>query len=311
MAKIEAVKRATAVPAGLEIKPSDGYDAMLNVLIDAEPNFLPENIADGIAIWGKTGTAKPRVTDGDWPFDGDPDIPAKDKFDEKVQEKDPYAPTGDYFVLADDLGNITIGYMGVGQNEGFLSYNGAALPPIPPEWDKEKYPYLYISPDKYGSGYQIFAFDKKGYYEAAEHRLRRTAPCSWWSCECDPAKEMVWSDFHEYTHTNTLVDMVSDLSTMIYLNFNVVYGGEVVFSTPEPEPTSRFTVSYYNNNTTEFKAIGWIRVSYHTTGEHAGTWTVDDFSTQASGGWNYLKNLRACTRDKLCFRGKVIWPNNS
>lgn len=185
MAKIEAAKRATAVPAGLEITPSDGYDAMLEVIFAAEPNFLPENIAHGITIWGKTGTAKPRVTNGEWPFDGDPNIPSEDDFDDEVKKNDPSAPVEDKFVLADNLGNITTGYM---------------------------------------------------------------------------------------------------------------YGDE-------------FEITYYDPVTTEFRARGWRRVSYHTTGEHAGTYTTDDFTTQESGGWNYLKNIRVCTREKLYYNGVEIWPN--
>lgn len=73
---------------------------------------------------------------------------------------------------------------------------------------------------------------------------------------------------------------------------------------------SPFTITSYDPITTEFKAKGWRRLSYHTTGEQAGTWTYDDFTDTESGGWNYLKNIRSCSRDKLYYNGVEVWPNN-
>ena len=196
MAKIESRKIVTPDPAGMEITPSVGYDAMLEVILEAEPNFLPEHIADGIEIWGVVGTAKPRVEpgNGDWPFDppDDPEnpepgeIPSEGDFDEEAERDDPAVPKEDKFVLADNLGNITTGYL---------------------------------------------------------------------------------------------------------------YGDE-------------FEITWYDPVTTEFRAKGWRRVSYHTTGEHADTYTTDDFTTQESGGWNYLKNIRMCTRAALYYNGVEIWPNS-
>ena len=72
-----------------------------------------------------------------------------------------------------------------------------------------------------------------------------------------------------------------------------------------------FTITSYNHATTEFKAIGWIRLSYHTTGEHAGKFTLDDFRTVESGGWNYLKNIRYCSRNALYYNGVQIWPETA
>ena len=76
-----------------------------------------------------------------------------------------------------------------------------------------------------------------------------------------------------------------------------------------------FTITSYDPITTEFKATGAIRMAYHTTGESAGTWTLDDFTSAESGGWNYLKNIRSCTREKLycTIDGTAyeVWPNSA
>lgn len=181
---MQAAKTVAPDPAGMEILPDDGYGAMLKVILAAEPNFQPWNIAAGIHIWGKTGTAKPAAS-AEWPFD-DEDIPSEEDFDGEAEKDDPDVPKKDMFVLADDQGNITKAYL---------------------------------------------------------------------------------------------------------------YGDE-------------FEITFYDPATTEFKAKGWRRVSWHTTGENAGTYTRDNFRTEESGGWNYLKNIRSCTREKLYYQGIEIWPNN-
>lgn len=74
--------------------------------------------------------------------------------------------------------------------------------------------------------------------------------------------------------------------------------------------TVPFEITSYDQITTEFKAKGWRRLSYHTTGADAGTWTYDDFTDAESGGWNYLKNIRSCAREKLYYNGVEVWPNS-
>lgn len=192
-----------AFPAGCQEKAVDptaegwtvtadmGYEALSKVTVAAVEGLTPENIPRNITIGGVTGTAKPcAVTDGSWPFDGDDDDPvappAKNTVDAAVQEKDPNAPVEDYFVLADNEGNITTAYM-------------------------------------YGDAFRI---------------------------------------------------------------------------------------TWYNPITTEFRAVGWRRVSKHTSGELAGTIEQKDFTTDESDGWNYLCNIRACTRSTLYYNGVEIWPNN-
>lgn len=69
-----------------------------------------------------------------------------------------------------------------------------------------------------------------------------------------------------------------------------------------------FTITEYDSETTEFKATGWLRVAYHTTGEYARQVTIDDFRTTASEGWNYLKNIRETTRGIFYYNGEQVWP---
>lgn len=76
-----------------------------------------------------------------------------------------------------------------------------------------------------------------------------------------------------------------------------------------PASPSGFTITHYDPATTDFSAVGWRRMSYHTTGELAGQWTYDDFSTTASSGGNFLKNIIQCSREKLYYNGTEVWPN--
>ena len=72
-----------------------------------------------------------------------------------------------------------------------------------------------------------------------------------------------------------------------------------------------FEITSYNPINTDFAAKGAVRLAYHTTGENAGKWTHDNFYDTPSKGWNYLKNIRSCTRDKLYYKGYEVWPDDS
>lgn len=65
-----------------------------------------------------------------------------------------------------------------------------------------------------------------------------------------------------------------------------------------------FTITSFDPLTTEFKAKGWKRLSWHKETE---TWTFDDFTDVESGGWNYTNNIKYCTRDALYYMGCQIW----
>lgn len=90
-----------------------------------------------------------------------------------------------------------------------------------------------------------------------------------------------------------------DLMVLVSSSGNITYG----------YLAEDFTITEFNLSTTDFKASGWRRLSYHVNGPLAGTWTYDDFSTEASGGMNYIKNIRSCSREKLYYNGVEIWPN--
>lgn len=111
-------KTVIADPAGMTILPDEGYSGMLKAIIAAEPNFQPWNMVDGIEAWGITGTAKPAVSTApptNLPVD-------KDDADTAYEEQTGAAPAEtDYFVCADNNGNITYWYL----SESFeiTSYN--------------------------------------------------------------------------------------------------------------------------------------------------------------------------------------------
>lgn len=166
----------------LEVTADDGFAALLRVIIEKDTNHEPQNIAEGITIFGVTGTRKVRAEAG---FPSGLPV-TEEEMDNAFSEADPDADmaTVDKMVLISNDGNITIGY-------------------------------LYAD----------------------------------------------------------------------------------------------FTVTGYDPSTTDFRAVGWRRVSYHTTGDKAGTITVDNFIKVSSTGWNYLKNVRSCTREKLYYGDIEIWPN--
>ena len=93
---------------------------------------------------------------------------------------------------------------------------------------------------------------------------------------------------------------------LYFLLFYGIYPCIFAYNSASP---SGFTITRYDPATTDFSAVGWRRLSYHTTGELAGKWTYDDFSTTPSTGGNYLKNIIQCSREKLYYNGVEVWPN--
>lgn len=68
-----------------------------------------------------------------------------------------------------------------------------------------------------------------------------------------------------------------------------------------------FTVTSYDAATTNYAASGHVNC---TVNKETGTWTMGDYSTEASPGGNYAKNIKyssAC----WYYNGSVIWPISS
>lgn len=65
-----------------------------------------------------------------------------------------------------------------------------------------------------------------------------------------------------------------------------------------------FQVLTYDETTTEFTAQGWLYCEYTKSSQ---TWRVVDYTTDASTGSNFVKNIRYSSV-YWEYNGKVIWP---
>lgn len=298
-------KTVTADPAGMTILPDEGYSGMLKAIIAAEPNFQPWNLVDGIEAWGITGTAKPAVSTApptNLPVD-------KDDADTAYEDATGAAPTeADYFILADNDGNITYGYM---QSASTALYNGVELPDIESVWtDKETYPYACIF-DQNSNLYKtelFLALTSEPIYSDGTNFICPGKSIRYF-IDVDSADVTyhVWG--HSFISNSDYSLFSDDMPQRFYWsNYDLYLDGSVYLAASDPVPSGGFTITYYDPSTTEFKATGWTRLSYHTTGENAGQWTFDDFTSEASAGENYLKNIRYCTREKLYWQGYEVWP---
>lgn len=295
----------TAIPAAtdVEVTPDDGIAGLLKVLIDADINHKPYNIMDGITIHGVTGTAKPYVvTDGTWPFPstdiepGPHEPPTEEEVDNAVKEDDPDVNTEDKMVLVDNEGNVTTGYLYTEEDCGLMDYGGYLVLPDKPEHDQDIYPYeiILLKDDAYVFVCSASTF-KRGLFSV-------TSDGPYISFGADP-------DTGEYWALTESGESFSESGTIKWTNAEIT--GTYITAVPDPyEPVSAgFALTGYRFETTEFEAIGWRRISKHTTGELAGTITKDSFVRRASTGWNYLRHLRSCAREKLYYRGHEVWPS--
>ena len=323
MAKIEAKKRATAIPAGLEITPSDGYDAMLEVILAAEPNFKPENIMAGIEVWGKIGTATPTESNnnsGFYPNDDkddpdepyDPDKPGNTKVPNKIIEEETgqSADTFDVMILQNGTGDVTYGFL----EKGLWDYNGTVLPALP-EWDKETYPYALIVEASDG----FVGEEPNGMFNLffckLEQSVRQYDGKIFIAMDDGGTNGIV--QYYKYNPTSDTgwvshgeLYVLGYYPALVWTNYDIrfVHTEDVYMSASDPIEHPAFEITWYDPATTNFKAKGWRRLSYHRQGDY---WQSDDFTTVESGGWNYLKNITECTREKLYYMGVEVWPNMS
>ena len=277
---------------------------MAEYLATQGTELKPENIAEGITIFGVTGTMKHGKYD-DWP----PYIPPVPEFDEVVGELDPNAPKMDKMLLMDDKGNVTVGYMYNTAVTGWYKYGGAVLPPVPEE-AKSTHPYDAITVIRGGRGEvkraTLYRSASRWYYSGDESKhLNNKADAPAHVRFTYTSESGVWS---EGTYSDTQLNFALEVGEkLVYLSHSSLAGITVTYpaSTPSLSP---FAITAYSYKTTEFRAIGWIRVAYHTTGEYAGKFTVDDFRATESGGWNYIKNVRLSTRESLEYNAVSVWP---
>lgn len=275
-----------------------------------------ENIAEGISIFGVKGSMKYAMYD-DWP-DGIPPVP---EFDEVAKELDPDAAGLDKMLLMDELGNVTVGYMYGSAVTGLYDYNGVPLLPLP-DWDKSAYPYAVIVVERRDAGniykVELHCSSNKilgGFILSADRNLYTAVGSDYmyyyyyesdrsggWKASAATVTES--SDFYEMSHGDTLTWANHNVYQNAYITPSA---HEAVLESSEPVAAG-FRFSSYNYMTTEFRAVGWLRLGYHTTGDKAGQITLEDFRTEESGGYNYVKNLRWSSRESLQYLDDSIWP---
>lgn len=211
----------------------------------------------------------------------------------------------DVMVMENGTGDVIYGFLEKGQ-AGMCNYNGMLLPALP-TWDKSTYPYAVIMETKR-------SLDNNETFDYAlwlskvpmtcDVSINVPGPCI--VSECTDG--ITWSEFGDREtdyHWNSFFN-----GPNLWVNHDVYidesYGGGLYLAASDPIPTTSFEITWYDPATTNFKAKGWRRLSYHRQGDY---WQSDDFTTVESGGWNYLKNIRSCTREKLYYNGVEVWPH--
>lgn len=291
---IQAVKMSEYSGSDIEIVADDPYLYMQKVVIRGDRNLQSWNIRKGITIFNKTGTAGLPVSKKD------ADVEYEEEFDE--------TPSADMMVLVDDLGNITYGYfLGSWYSYRDAKYNRyVSLPGLPEDLDTNAYSKIFIwYSDLSGTAVAHLCASANTFYAN-----------DGWMCASDnevyhyswKSGESVWKFVSKRKSCPEM-----PCSQTLWANHTLGTDNKYTMYYTQDAPTldlSGFQITSYDPVTTEFSALGWRRLSYHTTGPNAGTWTDDDFKLQASGGGNFLKNIISCTREKLYYEDVEIWPGD-
>lgn len=286
----------------------EGYTPaeMAEYLSTEGTSLKPWNIAKGISIFGVTGTLEPNS--GKWPG------PApEDEIDTAVKKTDVRADTTDKFVLMQDDGNITVGYPLKDVYTGMAFYNGVKLPDIGNgatyyifRRDSDG-AYIYL---KFNKGCEAYSYIMWSVPQQEYQMVRREAEAIYYSIYV--LKDGVWK-YEDGNGTGSGISLGRACKgELIWAGSDVYNADDTVlhhasYYTYAPEDDVSFTITAYDPVTTEFKARCWLRAAYHTTGSLAGQITVDSFVDTESGGWNFIKNMRYCTRDALYYGEQVIW----
>ena len=267
----------------------------------------PWNIAKGVTIFGVTGTLS--FDNSNWPSDSPV---TEDVIDTAVKKYDVRADVNDKFLLMDDKGNITVGYPLKEIVTNMAFYNGHKLPDIGNANTKFVFrnssgEYIYYVLEDGCEAYSYFMWSD----QYKEYRLTRNQDkaIQWARYKLNSSREWALDDRSNYFGSSLV--FVGDVEIIwigsdIYAEDNTVLHPAGAY-TYEREENDLFTITDYDPISTEFCARCWLRAAYHTTGEYAGQVTIDDFVSTASGGYNYICNIRYCSRDALYYEGEIIW----
>lgn len=292
---LEAV---TVVPTGNAFirTPSPGYNGISSVTVEGDANLSPENIAKGIIIYGVKGTkaSNPSLQTAVITPTGEditryPDTAqGYEGFNSVIVEGDPnlvpeniargvtiYGVEGVHAAAGENVVLSSITVTPTGEDFTENAAEGCGFDSVTVEGD------VNLAPQNIVSGITIYGV---------------TGTAGETSTDVPSEYQSKWSEAQSIYNSNTGETAPSDFA-ILESNGDVTF---VFF-------LSNFQVTEYNANTTDFKAIGFRRVSYHKVGNE---WIYSDFSSEASTGANYIKNIRYCTRDRLYYGEIQIYPAN-
>lgn len=286
-------------------------EEMAEYLSTEGAGLKPWNVAKGVTIFGVTGTLD--VDNSKWPTNAPIE---EDVVDITVKKYDVRADINDKFVLMQDDGNITVGYplKEIETNKAF--YNGHKLPDIGNAatlyiFRRKTGEYIYYTLNKGCEAYTYIAWNS----ESQQYFMYRSQDSAQHWSRYALGSNGVWSYEDGTGYYGTSMVTIGDVE-VIWIGSDILNTDKTVLHhaaayTYAQEANDLFTITSYDEDTTEFKARCWLRASYHTTGEYAGQITIDDFMYSESEGWNYIKNIRYCTRDALYFGDRIIWPKDA
>jgi hypothetical protein len=314
-----------------------GYPALGRVSVPPAPELRAENIREGITVFGVTGTM-PAAAAGEVPADfrsADPNRPDPGSLEEALAlYREHYGEfEGDMFLVVDGQDRRCFGFMVPQRDSGQKLYaNGILVPDFDALWDRETYPYAFLTINFYsgrdpyswrvrlemlsevrggGDGYVI----KNAYTDG--YRIR-------WD----------YSKFKRYTLTgdtwvlsdegngNSIVQI--DVGGVAWSSHSYSKSGtEIIPAGGEGVPCGDFVIPVYDGESTVFQPIG-LRVLVFNGDKYGryqqGTWWRFDFThvrtdlqeTSLRLGFD-LKTCQmfSCGRPLTTFAGEQIWPRST
>lgn len=224
----------TVTPTGeqFDVLPDDGY-LLSKVTVEGDENLIQENIANGVTIYGITGTHVGKNVE---------------------LSAITVTPTGEEFTES--------------------AADGAGFNEVTVEGDSN------LQPQNIAEGVEIYG---------VTGTMAVTASSTF------PTEYEYYRSIVEEMYIENMGEEPPSSLMVLESNGDITFGYFL----------SNWKVTAYDSTTTDFCAIGWVRISYHKSED---SWVFDDFSSSASTGENYVKNIRYCTKSALFYNGEQIWP---
>lgn len=315
------------------ILPDSGYNALDKVIVETPSTLLPENIREGITIFGVTGTMR---------------VPPSNAIPEEFRSVDPENPDpgsleealaiyhehygefdGDIFLHVDNEDRRCYGFIQPEGSSGQKLYADTMLvPAIDEVWDPELYPYAFLEANYY-SGRDLYSkrirlelFGQNSGYTVTYSSNIETYIIEW-SYKRTRQYELVdgaWVLVYEKNKAGN-ANVVE--SSVVWANRSYSYkGAELIPAGAEGVPCADFVIPVYDAQTTVFQPIG-LRVLVFNAGKYGrykqGSWWRFDFThvrtdhqeTTLRIGFDLSTNqIISCGRT-LMHNDEEIWPNRS